>query len=294
MLSRRTLLTGSIGAAVTSGAVAAVGVEQRWLPGRPWLQERLGLNGPDGVVPEVTPGPVEDGWFLSEHRLGARTGWAVTRPPGTHRDLPLVVALHGLGMDHATVMGRELGLPWFLAAAARDEVAPVAVASVDGGTTYWHPRPNGEDAAAMVVDELLPVLAERGYRTDAVGLLGWSMGGYGALRLAAVLGPDQVPAIVAASPALWTDPDEASPAGFADDEEYERATVFGHQDELVGTAVRVDCGTGDPFCRDVEEYVAGFPEDAELVATFEPGGHDAGYWRRMLPDQLAFLASWSA
>ena len=50
--------------------------------------------------------------------------------------------------------------------------------------------------------------------------------------------------------------------------------------------MRVDIGTGDPFYRDVQDYVAGFPEDADVTSTFEPGGHTSGYWRRMLPAQL--------
>ena len=37
--------------------------------------------------------------------------------------------------------------------------------------------------------------------------------------------------------------------------------------------MRVDIGTGDPFYRDVQDYVAGFPDDAGVVSTFEPGGH---------------------
>ena len=69
----------------------------------------------------------------------------------------------------------------------------------------------------MVVDEFLPMLAERGLLAgpgDRIGLLGWSMGGYGALRLAALLGADRVAAVAAVSPAMWSDPDDASRSGF--------------------------------------------------------------------------------
>ena len=55
--------------------------------------------------------------------------------------------------------------------------------------------------------------------------------------------------------------------------------------------MRIDCGTGDPFYRDVQDYVDGFPPGAGVTSTFEPGAHDAAYWRRMLPDQLAFLGA---
>ena len=117
------------------------------------------------------------------------------------------------------------------------------------------------------------------------------MGGYGALRLGALLGPERVAAVAAVSPAMWQDPDDASRSGFGDTAEYEEFTVQGRQDELVGIPVRVDCGTGDQFYRAVEDYVSGFPDDADVVSTFEPGAHHPDYWRRMLPAELEFLGS---
>ena len=287
-LGRRALFLGA-GALAAGAAAGAVGVEQRTLPGRPWVQARLGLNGPAGEVPDVVPGPVVSGSFASAHRLGAETGWSLIRPPGRagRGALPLVVALHGLGEDHSTLVGPRFGLDRYLAAAVRDGVPPFAIATVDGGTSYWHPRPDGEDASATVVDELIPLLAQQGVSTATFGLIGWSMGGYGALRLAG--SSSRVPVVVASSPALWTDPADASRSGFADASEYRAYTVVGHQADLDGVAVRVDCGTGDPFYRDVQDYVAGFPDGAGVTSTFEPGAHDAAYWRRMLPAQLAFL-----
>jgi enterochelin esterase-like enzyme len=242
------------------------------------------------VVPDVVPGPVEYGSFASAAR-GVDTGWCLIRPPGRREALPVVVALHGIGGDHTSFVDPAFGLDHYLAAAVAAGVAPFAIAAPDGGRSYWHPRPDGEDAGAMVVDELLPLLAGRGLVTDRIGLIGWSMGGYGALRLAGLLGPDRVAAVVAVSPALWGDPDDASRSGFADAEEYREFSVFEEQEDLAGIAVRVDCGTGDPFYRAVQDYVSGFADDADLTSTFERGGHDEGYWRRMLPDQLAFLGA---
>jgi enterochelin esterase-like enzyme len=272
-------------AAVVGGA--ALGIEQGMLPGRPWLQERLGLNGRDGVVPDVDPGPVESGWFPSTNRLGEQTGWSIIRPPHAPAHLPVAIALHALGGDHETLVGPAYGLDRYLAAAVADGVPPFAIATVDGGTTYWHPRPSGEDAGEMVTEELVPLLARHGLDTDRLGFIGWSMGGYGALRLGGIIGAPQVRAVVAASPAIWSDPDEASGSGFTGSEEYERFSVVGRQGDLDGVAVRIDCGTGDPFYRDVQDYVDGF--DGSVTSTFEPGAHDAGYWRRMLPAELAFL-----
>ena len=67
---------------------------------------------------------------------------------------------------------------------------------------------------------------------------------------------------MAISPAMWSDPDDASSAGFADAAEYDEFSVYDHQEDLAGIPVRIDFGTGDPFFRDVQDYVGGFPDDA--------------------------------
>ena len=286
--SRRGLLLG--GAAVLGlGAVGAgLAVEEGVLPGRGRVRKRLGLDGEAGRVPDVRPGRVISGSFVSAARGGVRTGWAVAYPPGAQEALPVLVALHGLGGDHGTAM-RRLGLDRFLASGARQGLPAFAVASVDGGTSYWHRRPDGEDAGAMVLDELLPLLAERGLRTDRVALLGWSMGGYAALRLGAQLGPERCAAVVAESPALWVRGEDASRSGFQDAAEYAEYTVMGRQRDLAGIPVRLDCGNDDPFRDATRTYVDGFPADHRPVAHFQPGAHDMDYWRRMAPAQLRFV-----
>jgi pimeloyl-ACP methyl ester carboxylesterase len=277
---------------VTAGlAGVALGVEQGVLPGRPFVQEHLGLNGEDGVIPDVEPGPELEASFTSAARGGIEVGWSLILPPGGDQvALPLVVALHWLGVDHRAMTGNELGLDRYLAQYVQDGGTPFAIAAPDGGRGYWHPH-EGDDAGAMVTDELLPMLQQRGYDTGTIGLLGWSMGGYGALRLAGLRGPGATAAVVASSPALWSDPDDASGDGFSDAAEYDEYSVFHEQRQLDGIPVRVDIGTGDPFYRDVQDYVDGFPASAHVTSTFEAGGHTPGYWRRMLPAQLDFLGS---
>lgn len=284
-LSRRSLLLGAGGgvAVVVAGGVA---VDRGVLPGRARTRNLLGLGAQSGQIPDVTPGRVVSGSFTSRHRLGAETGWSVIYPGARPERLPVMVCLHGLGGDHTTAV-TELGMDRFLPAAMGAGVPRFAIATVDGGTTYWHPRPTGEDAGAMVLDELLPVLAGQGLQTERLAFQGWSMGGYGALRLAGILGAPRVRAAAALSPALWTDPADASVSGFADAAEYQRYTMLGHQSDLDGIRVRLDCGTDDPFLSADQAYVAGF--DRPVTSTFEPGAHDASYWTRMLPAQLAFV-----
>ena len=284
---RRAVLAG--GLAATAALVGtAVGVERGDLPGRPWLSSHLGLNGPPGQMPDVTPGPMVSGTLTSRARLGARCGWTIARPPGADGRLPVLVVLHGRGADHRSALGGYLGLERFLARAVAAGAAPFAIASVDGGDTYWHHRTSGEDAGAMVTDEFLPLLGREGLDTRRFALLGWSMGGYGALLLASRLGNDRVAAVVAESPALWREPGETAPGAYDDAADFRAHTLFGRQHALAGIPLRVDCGTGDPFYPATRSYVAGL--SPHPAGGFQPGGHDPGYWRRMAPAQLAFVA----
>ena len=141
----------------------------------------------------------------------------------------------------------------------------------------------------MVVEEFLPLLAERGLRTERIGLYGFSMGGYGALRLAGLLGAPRVAAVVAVSAALWESAGDTAPGAFDDAADFAAHDVMGRQDDLHGTAVRLDCGRGDSFAPAVRRYRAGFDRRDEPAGGLQPGGHDEGYWRRVAPAGLAFL-----
>jgi pimeloyl-ACP methyl ester carboxylesterase len=95
-----------------------------------------------------------------------------------------------------------------------------------------------------------------------VGLLGWSMGGFGALLLASDLGPTRVTGVVAASAALWRRAAETPAAAYDDRVDFDRHSIFGRLDRLAGIPVRLDCGRSDPFIaanRVLAERLAGGP-----------------------------------
>ena len=144
------------------------------------------------------------GSFVSAARGGVSTNWAIARPPGQTKALRPVIALHGKGSDASTVMAG--GVEQGLAQAVNAGLPPFAVVAVDGGGSYWHKRASGEDAGAMVLNELIPMLDTQRLDTSRVAFLGWSMGGYGALLLGGRLGSARTAAICAVSPALWTVP----------------------------------------------------------------------------------------
>lgn len=143
----------------------------------------------------------------------------------------------------------------------------------------------------MITDEFLPLLAERGLATERIGLYGFSMGGYGALRLAGRLGAGRVAAVVAVSAALFASAETSAVGAFDDAEDFAANDVMRRQAELADIPVRLDCGDGDPFKPAVKTYRAGFPADRRPAGGFQPGAHDEDYWRRMAPAELSFVGA---
>jgi len=236
------------------------------------------VNSPQNLV---------GGSFTSAALRGAETGWAISYPPGESpgAHLPVLIALHGKGGNHRDAF-TSLGL-----ADAQESVPAAhgfAISSVDGGGDYWHRRRDGRDAGVMLTDELLPVLEGQGLVTDRVALLGWSMGGYGSLLLAATRLHGRVTAVMTMSAALWTTSGASAPGAFDDAEDFRANDVFAMRPALASVPLLMDCGTSDPFVSANHAFVDGMtPRPA---ANFESGGHDDTYWRAMAPRQLTFVA----
>ena len=162
------------------------------------------------------------------------------------------------------------------------------MATVDGGDFYWHARRSGIDPEALVVRELLPLLAGKGLATDRIGLIGWSMGGYGALLLASRLGPRRVSGVVATSAALWQSPGDSAPGAFDDRQDFVRNDVFSARPVLARLPVRLDCGSEDPFIAANRAFARGLPT---ATATFDPGAHTETYWTAQAAAQMTWLST---
>lgn len=288
-IPRRAVLAGAGGAAAIAIA-GAVGVRTGNIPARTIWNDITGACGEPGPIPTPAGWPVTEGSFRSA-TVDGPVGYALVMPPGVApRYAPLALLLPGRSGSGAETMTSTC-FPDFLAeAVAAGSVAPFALASVDGGASYWHRRTTGEDRMAMLLRDFLPMLADRhGLDRGPVALVGWSMGGYGAI-LGAEEHPERFVAVAAASPAIFRTYDEMlAGAGDAFDspEDFSRHDVIANAARLAGIPVRVDCGTADPFYANDRAFVAALPEGAE--GSWFKGCHDGDSWRVVAAAQVAFL-----
>lgn len=255
---------------------------------------QLGLATASGAPPDQpTPSSAKatttivTGSFVSAARGGVETNWAIALPPGRYaRPLRPVIALHGRDMTAEGVMG--MGVEAGLAELARAGYPPFAVVAVDGGNGWWHRRVTGEDSGAMVLRELLPMLAGKGLDTSRVSFIGWSMGGYGALLLGGALGAARTAAICAVAPALFTDYGEAiQERAFDGPADWFAYSVYGTP-ALSEIPLRIDCGANDRFYDATKQFVASLRRPPSGVSFV--GGHDVAAWQEKLPRELAWLA----
>lgn len=291
-LSRRALVAGGLGGAVIGGLSAC----NAWESPPPVPQrneERAGADDelPPDPSPELADGPpLVTGVFTSARMRGRPTRWAVARPIGVSGRLPVVVVLHALNTDEMSIFSQELQMQVLLQRYVDEGNPPFALAAVDGGRNYWHARRDGTDGAAMILDEFLPMLAENAeldVSTDRIGLFGWSMGGYGALRIGSLLGAPQVTSIAVSSPALWADPRNFPPRAFDGIDDYHQNSLFGEQDSFAKIPLLISIGTSDQFYTYTRQWVAGLRPPAAFGTS--AGGHTNRYWRSVLPDQVEFL-----
>jgi S-formylglutathione hydrolase FrmB len=280
-VSRRAALRLGAGAFVGAAGVLAMNA---------WLDpDELNASPPQapGPAPAGSAVPTRiSGSFISAARGGVLTNWIIALPPGQTGPLRPVIALHGIRGNAHSVM--DLGVEDGLAELAKAGRPLFAVVSVDGGGSYWHRRANGEDSGAMVLNELIPMLAMKGLDTSRVAFIGWSMGGYGALLLGSRLGPQRTAGICAVSPALYQSFTGSMRGAFDSYDDWTQNTVFG-QPALSSIPLRVDCGNSDRFAAATHQFIAQLHRPPS--GGFSAGGHDVTYWRQQLPGELAWLAS---
>lgn len=283
-VSRRMLLLGGVGA-LAAAAGAGYAVERD----NPSLRRLLGGCG---SMPRLPPNDyTETTGSLDSEAMRRAVPWTVALPPN-HRPgdgTPVVLCLHGRN-GSVEDLTRATALP---AWASQSGARLAFVAPSVGGADYWHPRTTGVDPLAMAVQELLPMVERRfgvGGSRGRRGVLGWSMGGFGAL-LAAQQFPDTFAAAVGASPAVFPsygDARRGHPDTFDSLQQWETYGLWRRLDDLRAVAVRLDCGDADPFASTVRTMLRRLPD---AVGGISAGCHDDAFWRRVATREVRFLAA---
>jgi enterochelin esterase-like enzyme len=299
---RRAFLRYAAGGLVVAAAAGVAGfelVERGVLPGKSELDQ---LDGACSVPAAdlagyAKPGPQYSGTFYSAARR-TTVGYTIGYPPGHGPGdrLPLIVALHGFGGNHLNALAGLSPAGAVALRAGGAALPPLALVTVDGGGSYWNPHP-ADNPQAMLVDELIPRCQRQGLGAGQrkIGVLGISMGGYGALLLAERY-PGLVAAVAAISPAVWTSFAQAQSANagaFASAADFAADNVITHAAALARVPVRVASGNDDPFHPGVQTLVRALPAapggvPPELV--FGPGCHTGPFFTAQEPPSLAFLA----
>ncbi|TYQ07411.1 UNVERIFIED_ORG: S-formylglutathione hydrolase FrmB [Gordonia westfalica J30] len=291
-VGRRAVLAAGVGAAALGLAACSdkspsAPVQPRNLEGRAADDELPVETSP----PPVTSGPpLITGSFKSARMGGRDTRWAVARPNGVTGKLPVVVVLHALNTNEKTIFGSKLEMQTVMQQYVDAGNTPFALAAADVGRNYYHRRTDGTDGGAMILDEFLPMLANDprlNLSTDRIGLFGWSMGGYGALRLASMLGAPRVAAVAVSSPAMWADPRNFPPRAFDGLADYQANSLFGAQPSFAKIPLLINIGSSDQFYTYTRQWAAGLHPPAAFGTA--AGGHTNRYWRSVLPEQIEFL-----
>jgi pimeloyl-ACP methyl ester carboxylesterase len=222
--------------------------------------------------------------------VAAPVRYALIVPDGARGLDRVAYVLPGRGSDADAAVA--LGLAGFLADYLRPaDGPPFALAVMDAGESYFHPRAGGEDRLAVLAADFPRVVrAALGVPRLRESLIGFSMGGYGAL-LAAERDPQRFHAVAVAGPAIFPSyEDEHRSVGDAFDSaaDFARHDVLAHAGVLRGRALKLMAGLRDPFLPGIRAFVRACPG---AVLDVGPGCHDDGFWRAASFALIQFIAA---
>jgi S-formylglutathione hydrolase FrmB len=293
MSTRRQALLGA--ASITAIAGASVGLiqlaEAGLVPGKSAVDERLGYC--DVAVPPAghPTGVITRDSFASARRRRT-VDYAIAYPPGVPAGtgLPVCLVLHGYGADASGALAAG-NYPGYLADTVAAGTQPFALAAASGGNGYWHPHPH-DDPLGMLLYEFLPLLARHRMRIERPAVLGYSMGGFGAL-LCGLAAPGRFASIIASSPAFWRSYDEAehvNPGAFASAADWNRyGDLLSQTAAISRLPAQIYVGSADSFTpavRTLRDRLA----DPDVVHIAK-GCHDDSYWRSQAPAQLRLVGA---
>jgi putative tributyrin esterase len=232
--------------------------------------------------------------------LGRRADVSVYVPPGASDPMPLVILLHGVYGSHwswALRGGAHLTAARLIESG---EIPPMALAMPSDG--LWgdgsgYVSHDDADYERWIVDDVPAAAAladERITERSSIFLAGFSMGGFGALRLGAkyaarfagISAHSAVTTIARLAESIEEPVEELPSFGMADGTALH--WLEAHAARL--PPLRFDCGTGDGLLAGNRALHAALDaRGIEHVYEEFPGGHDWPYWKLHLADTLRFF-----
>jgi esterase/lipase superfamily enzyme len=237
---------------------------------------------------------------LASKLFGRRFDEVGIVPPGND-SRALLVLLHGRhdrlrgASPSTTESGPEsmLSNALFAGLAELGESAPIVVLLNGGRHSWYHDRRDGR-WSSMILDEAIPDAVHRFHaRADRIAIGGISMGGYGALHLAA-LRPHEFCAAGAHSAALYESFGASASVAFDSAADFARNDVFraARRGRFDRAPVWIDGGSNDPFYKADATFASVLQaRDVHVSYHVWPGGHTASYWNKHMAEYLRFYAS---
>ncbi len=274
----------------TEGTLFSALLSRRALLGAACLAPVLASCTASGNSPVNGDGTLVTG-SLASTATGSNHDWAIWYPPGTSAssNLPVVIVLHGMGDTISMI--QTLGYTTQLRQAIAQGLPAFALAAINGDNLFWQ-KIGTQDAGAMIATEFVPLLSEHGLNTSRLGLTGWSMGGWGTLRLASAELRGKVKVIAAISTPCYAKYDYVPQKQWMTQQEFEANNFYTRPAKLAGLPIFIACGTEDPFCRGNQSFVEVLDDTPKVqtpTTSFTSGEHAAAYWESVTPAQLAFL-----
>jgi enterochelin esterase family protein len=267
---------------------------------------------------EAQQGRVLEGRTFQSDTLDREWIYTIYLPPdydSSERAYPVYYLLHGLGGNHAS---------WVRAGNANTvadtliesgEVPPAILVWPDGAVrSMWldsDPETGFGAIETALLEDLIPHIDQE-YRTIATRnarmISGFSMGGYGALRMA-FRNPEMFGAVSGLSPAMWRTFPQGPPVGDEppspafgvpfDPAKWEAETPFAYVDSLAAKSetnrmhVLLLTGDHDPFHQITEATTdlflvlraADIPAELRIV----DGGHTFDVWSQGLRESMSFF-----
>ncbi|GGS39322.1 MULTISPECIES: alpha/beta hydrolase-fold protein [Actinokineospora] len=198
-------------------------------------------------------------------------------PPGP---IPVCVALHDKVGGARSFL--DLGVPDVLTELVRYSSVPFAIAAADGGNWIG----DKDDEPMRMLEEDLPEWLEyHDLATTPFAAVGIGEGAVGALNHGRKSTGIEV--VAAISPTLyesWAFAEQSK--DFESRAQWEAKEPLRHPREFANLKVAVWCGTEDEAFLDTAKDFAG---KVGAKGHWAPGGHNAAYWKKALPEALKYV-----